>query len=121
MKIGTIASVYIDNHVTIQDLCEVRRDWADNPKVVNVATFLQSLDDDSNPSNGITIISAIKDLFIENIKIKNLGKNVKSKTSVVSHLKQTMQAAGISPLVLDENTMPPYYETKVGLPPLPTN
>jgi len=133
MEIATIVSVYTDNHVTIQDLCEVRRDWADNSKVVNIATFLQSLDEDSNPSNGITITSEIKDLFIQKIKlkdldyseivamIKNLGKNVKSKNSVVSHLKQTMQTAGITPLVLDENTIPPYYETKVGLPPLPTN
>ena len=133
IEIGTITSVYTDSHVTMQDLCAVRRDWADNPKVVNIATFLQSLDEDSNPSNGITITSDIKALFIKSIKlkdldyseivamIKNIGKNVKSKSSVVNHLKQTMQIAGITPLVLDENTIPPYYETKVGLPPLPTN
>lgn len=133
MEIATISKVYADNHVTIQDLCGVRRDWADNQKVVKIATLLQSLDEDSNPNNGITISAEIRNLFVKNIKlknldyseiivmIKNLGKNVKSKTSVVNHLKQTMQTVGITPFVLDENTIPPYYDTKVGLPPLPTN
>lgn len=131
VEIGYVSSVASDNHVSVQDICNVRRDVADNQQVINIATFLQSLDEDDNPGNGIKISSEIKEKFKKNIKLKDLdyseikaiisnaGKNVRSKSSVISHLEETMESSGITPFKLDENTLPEFYESTVGLPPLP--
>ena len=133
VEIGYVASVSSDNRVTLQDICGVARNWSDYPQVINIATFLQSLDDDNYPKNGINISSSIRQLFTEPLKlkeldyseivvlIKNAGKAVRSKVNVQSHIEYVMLSAGITPIILDEYTIPPYYDSKVGLPPLPKN
>lgn len=133
LELGSVSFIADDAHVTLQDLCGVRRDVVEHPCVLNLATTLQSLDSDNYPRNGIKIEETARTFFNVshklqeldsteiNVLIQNFGKNVRSQSSVISHLKEVMQAQGITPQVLDENTLPPYYDTKVGLPPLPQN
>lgn len=134
VDIGFVTSVSNDNRVTLQDICGIARNWSDHPLVIKIATFLQSLDDDSDPTNGISITQSIRETFIIPLLLKNLsyseivvlinnqGKTVRSKDIVRAHLEYVMISAGITPLNLDENTIPPYYDSKiVGLPPNPSN
>lgn len=133
LELGSVSSVSDDSHVTLQDLCGVRRDVVEDSCVLNLATLLQSLDNDNNPRNGIKIEETAKEFFTVTYKpqkldytelkvlIQSFGKTVRSQISVISHLKETMQAQGITPQELDENTLPPYHDTKVELPPLPQN
>jgi hypothetical protein len=133
LELGFVSFIADDEHVTLQDLCGVRRDVVEHPCVLNLATTLQSLDSDNYPRNGIKIEETARTFFNVshklqeldsteiNVLIQKFGKNVRSQSSVISHLKEVMQAQGITPQVLDENTLPPYYDTKVGLPPLPQN
>jgi len=52
-----------DHIMTIQDLVGVPRSSFDDPKVTGVAAVLLSLDDDGNPSNGISITSKAAKAF----------------------------------------------------------
>jgi hypothetical protein len=133
IEIGIISTVPDDGRVTMQDIFGVQRNWSDHPRVINLATFLQSLDDDNNPDNGINISSSIKQKYTQTLKlteldyseivvlINTIGKTVRTKKNVQLHLESVMISNGLTPLILDENTIPPYYDTKVGLPPFPQN
>ena len=73
-----------------------------NPTVTNIARFLQTLDNDGNPSNGITITTAVNNLAVGrtinfNQNIANFGNDTNVQT-VVSDLTG-VTLAGTRPLV----------------------
>ena len=77
-----------------------------NPTVTNIARFLQTLDNDGNPSNGITITTAVNNLAVGrtinfNQSIANFGNDTNVQT-VVSALT-AVTSAGTRPLVLSSS------------------
>lgn len=112
--LGTINSIGIrdDNKRFIQELTGVTnlRD-TNNSKTINLAVFLQSLDEDSDLSNGILISSTTQDFFENNIStdidIQDLneselnttiilsGKFPKSRIDALNHLNNTMTIHGV--------------------------
>ena len=73
-----------------------------NPTVTNIARFLQTLDDDGNPSNGITITTAVNNLAAGktinfNQSVANFGNDANVQT-VVNDLT-AVTSAGTRPLV----------------------
>ena len=74
-----------------------------NPTVTNIARFLQTLDNDGNPSNGITITTAVNNLAVGrtinfNQSVASFGNDTNVQT-VVSALT-AVTSAGTRPLVL---------------------
>jgi len=63
LKLGEIDLIPADGQVFPQDLVGVSRDDINNSRVKAMAQFLQSLDADSNPDNGIRIESHVKERF----------------------------------------------------------
>ncbi len=128
-KIGTItlATMKIsnvkDDHIFyITDITQ-RSSRADtnNTAVKNISRLLQTLDDDSNPENGINITQSIRDNIRNNfskeiqsdniseddleniIKDANLTKELVSPIRALVHLEQTLRDHNIS-----VDTVPPY-------------
>jgi hypothetical protein len=58
--LGATNVMPMDGYLTIPDLVGVARDNNTDPKVLNVARFLQSIDSDGDPTNGITITDQVK-------------------------------------------------------------
>lgn len=54
-----VANIPADKQLYITDLVGVDRTDTNNSKVLDIARFLQSLDDDNNPYNGINITPAV--------------------------------------------------------------
>jgi len=50
-----------NNVITPIDLVAEAND-ADHPTVINILRFIQTLDDDGNPDNGITITAVVRDM-----------------------------------------------------------
>ncbi len=131
INLGEVSSVSVDNKVTLQDICQVRRDWAGNQKVLNIATLLQSLDDDGNPNNGINITAQIQENLTAHIDIDDInyntiqtivlstGKAVKTEAEVKGHLEDVMQDNGYTPINLNESSLPPQLNSQFTLPPRP--
>jgi len=67
VQLGTISSLPSNGKIYPQDLVGVARGDINNTKVKKLAQFLQSLDKDHNPSNGITIDSALASKVKKNI------------------------------------------------------
>jgi len=63
LQLGEIAVIPDDGQVLPQDLVGVSRADLNNSTVKAMAQFLQSLDDDANPDNGIYIQDQIKNSF----------------------------------------------------------
>lgn len=70
--IGTFntASINADHIVMLQDIVGVARTNTTDPRVVNIAQFLQSLDSDGNAANGITIAPATAALITTVIDVQ---------------------------------------------------
>ena len=118
ITLGTINIVDInpDGKVYVQDLVGVSRDTIENDKLLKIASFLQSLDNNSN-SSIINLTQSDLDKLIEvkNIKDINLTrqlnfaqKPLKNILDVKEHLGDTMRMNGISlynytPQVEDSN------------------
>lgn len=94
-----------DKNVLITDLVGVARDDSSNPQVIKILQLLQSLDDDKNVSNGITITpttaSQLADsnldfsnfnLSIEDINtsLQSIGSSLVGQTAAVEHFEQTL-------------------------------
>ena len=60
LVLGEISALPQDGYVFPQDLVGVSRDNTTNAQVVKIAQLLQSLDTDADPSNGISIDTAVK-------------------------------------------------------------
>ncbi|MDQ7068383.1 MAG: hypothetical protein Q9M40_10665 [Sulfurimonas sp.] len=59
IKLGGVATLPSDNIVLIQDILGVPREDVNNTLVTRLAVFLQSLDNDSNHTNGIYLDPAL--------------------------------------------------------------
>jgi len=100
LVLGEIHALPADGYVLPQDLLGIAREGTlQDPKVTALAQLLQSLDEDQDPSNGITISDAIKDA-IENgtfdpaqleTYLEEASVPVVSATEAQSHLRETLQ------------------------------
>ncbi|RLA83887.1 MAG: hypothetical protein DRG78_02995 [Epsilonproteobacteria bacterium] len=121
--IYTIDSLLIpaDQKLYITDLVGVDRNDTNNSEVISISRFLQSLDDDGNPYDGITIttdvIVSLEDVSVDlnfvnnpfptideiNTTIESLGKTLISADDAKAHMTYTLN----SDLSLDIDSPPP--------------
>jgi hypothetical protein len=103
LTLGTIAPSSInttDKKLTIQELVGVARTEVDNPTVLKIATLLQSLNSNSDASDGIKLVNVSSlsgdiDTIDVNTTIASLNKTPLSLNQVQSHLTTSMITAGI--------------------------
>lgn len=67
LKLGDISNMPFDSHIFPQDLLHAVRSDVNNTDVLAMAVFLQSLDQDSNVSNGIYMSDETKSAFSSSI------------------------------------------------------
>lgn len=111
--LGSITSVNSDTLVTPQDLAGVLRDDTDSAAVILIAQFLQTLDSDDDPNNGISIAGATASKFTTaldlskgsvsaatlNTLVKDkTGKELVSAASAIAHLRASLNLDNIIPL-----------------------
>ena len=94
LKLGEISTMPEDNQVFPQDLVNVDRNNTRDPKVVAMARFLQSCDDDNNKENGLHIRQHVKDELIvdeyfDADSIENYVDITVDEDSALAHLMQT--------------------------------
>lgn len=75
LTLGSISSLSSGDKVMPQDLVGVDRTNTSHNKVLNLAVLLQSLDDDGNPDNGISISSSIRGSLNSSVDIQNVTLN----------------------------------------------
>lgn len=117
-KVGDINSIPVDGLIYTQDLLHITRAALAYPEVTKLSMILQSLDEDAEPLNGITLDSKVLDLLgshlnsstiladltfdnvesiIEDIIQTALTQNVNSQLKAVSYdTAQSNLAASIS-------------------------
>jgi hypothetical protein len=79
IRLGRIYEIPEDGIILPQDIVNVDRSDVNNTDVIKVLTILQTLDEDKNPENGITITKETRDKLsdvIINVKKENL-ENIK--------------------------------------------
>lgn len=110
LSLGTIipSAINTDTYLTIQELAGTTRDNITDGNVTKLAVLLQSLNDYSNPNDGILITQTIKNAITltGNIKDRNdseisaqiqaRGKTEKDANDALAHLLQTATAKGIT-------------------------
>jgi M6 family metalloprotease-like protein len=94
-----------DKKILITDLVGVDRNDSTNTKVVKILQLLQSLDDDNNASNGITITSATRTALVAstldfsdagltindiNTTLTGIGETLVSQDEAVAHFESTL-------------------------------
>jgi hypothetical protein len=121
--LGTVSSVNIGSYVIINDLIGVDRNVSRDPKLILLARFLQSIDEDEDTSNGIMIsdstralLSSVADANATNLTSVQLGNIVAAVGNVfisedlaVEHLEATLQNS-FQVLV---DTIPPVWTTDI--------
>lgn len=75
IKLGSIMSLHDDQQVFPQDILKLRRDNF-NSEVIKLAEFLQSLDGDFNASNGIKILLATLQEFLDDSEMLLIDLNL---------------------------------------------
>jgi hypothetical protein len=117
VTVYSTTSVPSDEKLYITDLVGVVRTDTNNSTVLNISRFLQSLDDNNNPYDGINITNDVKislnsatlDLSANptvtdlNTTLTNLGKTLISESDAVAHFTYTLN----SDLSLDIDSPPP--------------
>lgn len=106
IKIGEINTLNSDKKVFIQDIVGVNRVNTNDPKVLKIATFLQSLDSDDS-TDAIEIVeedfnkfaeiqeSNIDEIIDINTTLLNKGFAVKAEDDVKRHLKNVLKLYNI--------------------------
>ena len=117
-----LTKLHSDKKILITDLVGVDRDDSTNPKVVRLLQFLQSLDDDNNPENGILITPEVRkglekssiNFTRENLKtdriekrINKVGKIMVTKESAIAHFEKTLKEFDYT-----KNTQAPIFRSK---------
>ncbi|MBD3794605.1 MAG: glycoside hydrolase family 9 protein [Epsilonproteobacteria bacterium] len=101
MTIGVLSEFTTDGNVYLQDILGIARDDYDNEKLVKLARFLQSLDDDGNISTHIYISQNLSQNYQSNhnfdsLTLENLvllsDKELVSKESAIAHLKSNVES-----------------------------
>jgi len=92
--IGTLIQVPSDGKVLPQDVVGVSRNSLANLNVLNIARFLQTLDSDGDPTNGITITSATRSKVTSTIDVSTASESTLSNvaTTVGAVLKTASEA-----------------------------
>jgi len=105
IELGFVAAENINDFVFPGQLAGLDNAETMNPKVVNLARFLQSVDEDNNPENGIkisntcpNIASNIQDLSPSELEIliTNCNKTPVVESNAVIHLEESLAKANIS-------------------------
>lgn len=100
LVLGDISALPADGYVFPQDIVGVARDQIENEEVTAMAQLLQSLDEDSNLTNGIQISEEAKRTLLEdeNFTAPNLDEyahraaiRVRTQTEAQEHLRETLQ------------------------------
>jgi hypothetical protein len=108
LKLATldISNIKDDNKVLLADLAGVDRNNTTDTNVTKMFLLLQSLDDDGDPDNGITITDDIKDSFtlsqtlfdLDITTIRSLiisaGKTPKNELDAREHYEKTLRGLG---------------------------
>ena len=99
LVLGDISALPADGYVFPQDIVGVARDQIENEEVTAMAQLLQSLDEDSNLTNGIQISEEAKRALLEdeNFTAPNLDDyayraaiHVRTQTEAQEHLRETL-------------------------------
>ncbi|MDX9742610.1 MAG: hypothetical protein RBT59_02195 [Arcobacteraceae bacterium] len=110
LSLGTInpSNINTDTYLTIQELAGTTRDNITDENVTKLAVLLQSLDENSNPNDGIVITDTTKGYFgiDENLSSKTdsevtslittAGKTEKDVNDALAHLLSTLSSKGIA-------------------------
>jgi hypothetical protein len=98
IKLGILKSYKDGAKIYPQDLVGEDGEKLDEEDITDIAVFLQSLDDDQNPKNGIVIDPSIGDKFDESVREKSMeelasiaGVSLVSEEEALSHLRESMQ------------------------------
>ncbi len=108
ITIGTIDTKNIKEQVFPADLANVDRNNTHDPKIINILRILQSLDDDSNPSNGIVITQAVRD----NLK-NTLLRDLRDDTLDTTILENIVNIADPTKNLVDVNSSIAHYEVTI--------
>jgi len=108
IKLGSIDSLEYDQKVLIGEIVNENRlyDIFDTSETIKLAVFLQSLDEDNNPINGIKITELMRNNFkddnltlidkslfeIENMIIQKTNKTPKTTAEAKEHLNSTFKS-----------------------------
>ncbi len=109
IKLGTINNINPDKKVFIQDLVGVSRTDITNGEVLKISRFLQSIDEDNDPSNGIKISNNMKEKMknqffdfqtlnmneIENLVTNICKKHFISEAETLYHLNNGISEIGL--------------------------
>ncbi len=102
LSLGSVNIPTADGNVYPQDLVGVSRTDFTNPKVIKMTQLLQSLDEDTLPSNGIKIAKTVGDKFTTGMQFSTksietlvslAGVSKIDASSAIEHLKETMGQA----------------------------
>jgi len=92
VTVATVTKIPEDKKVYIQDIIGVDRDNIEDKRVVKLALFIQSLDDDGNISKEIMI------------KVKELKTSKKSLDDMnINEVKALLSSSGIEHIVTEDN------------------
>ncbi|MBY6033340.1 hypothetical protein KUV59_09180 [Marinobacter daepoensis] len=104
----SLPPVKATGRITPADMGSGAADWSQDPAVINILRLLQTLDNDSNPANGITITpavhTALKDVAIDTTLSESdfetqantaLGETLIPKTVAIDHF-QTSQTGDLT-------------------------
>ena len=110
IKLGQVYKIPNDSIILPQDIVGAKRNDLTNKDVIKLTVILQSLDNDHNPSNGITIdketrrkLSTFVDLHKTSLQdLKDLidaqlgTTNFKDKKSALKHLNKSMRKYNVN-------------------------
>ncbi|MDF1880698.1 sel1 repeat family protein [Sulfurimonas sp. MAG313] len=107
--LGSVSAVNNDKKVFIQDMVGISRANTDDTELIKVAALLQTLDTDSNSSNGIRIDDVVRSQFqnenfalsgisyeeLSNIITINSSKQMKNLAEIITHIDKVSIENGI--------------------------
>ena len=112
VEVGSITNINSDKKVLIQDLLGVNREDTNNSQVLKIARFLQSLDSNQDPSDGIDISSQLTQQlatqnirledstleYLDNLVTKTLDLTLVSAEDARRHLNSVLAEINIEPI-----------------------
>ncbi len=127
IKLGTINSLPKDHIVTLQDILHIDRDDLSNPKLLKLATFIQSIDNDKNTNtievNGDKFRTKYYQKDAVNLNLNDIlqskGISVKNELEVKEHLNNSyVKIIKSQNLPTIKQTYPANEQTNVDLNPI---
>lgn len=120
--LGTINTMPSDGHIFPQDLLSLDRTSLSDNNLIKMAQFLQTLDSNDNPSDGITIENSTIDLLqvddYLNFDGSDVNKTLVDSTTAINHLQESVNLIeNVSTLSLPTNIEDLIYTPKSTLDP----